>query len=81
MTILELLARITGIPGDRLRAMLVAGKVAVPDLAPTIDEKLALLDAALSESTMVTLAAIIKDELPNIFRGQFSGKPRPSDLV
>jgi hypothetical protein len=81
MTILEGLARLSGIPTEKLRAILNAGREAFPDLDPEVAAKLAALDTAIGPDSLATLADILGTELPSVLQGHFSGKPRPSDLV
>lgn len=80
MTILDLLAKMIGPVGGLVR-VLEAAKLQAPDLAPQIDEWLAKLGAAASQSNLVTLAKVLPEEIAAIAGGKIDPRSHPSDAA
>ena len=81
MTILDILTKGVGVPADKLRALLIAGGEAAPDLKPTADKILDTLERAIEPSNLATVSALVAEELKNIIGGNLDGRDHPSDAA
>ena len=78
MTILDILSN-AGFATEAFIAFLRKLQQAAPDLAPTIEVKIAELNAAVSEQGIAALKEVLLVEIPNIAQGEIDPRDHPSD--
>ena len=81
MTLLDLLIKAAGAPAGKLVVLLNLVKQEAPDLAPKVDEVLAMLASAITPDNLVAVASQLPAEIANILKGDLDPRKNPSDLA
>ena len=81
MNIQDILSKAAGVPLEALRALILAGVKASPDLAPQAEALLKWMDSAATPEALIELASTILAEANDIAKGKVTPKDHPSDAA